>query len=103
VLTALRSRGLHTPEDVSVVAIQDAWTANHSWPPVSTVRLPVYDQGRQSLAMLHDALNGQPMTDVIVDVAPELVERASVAGAPAEPAGRTVRAGRRAAAPTSVG
>ena len=32
-LTELRGRGLRTPEDVSVVAIQDAWTANHSWPP----------------------------------------------------------------------
>jgi LacI family transcriptional regulator len=88
VLTELRARGLRTPEDVSVVAIQDAWTANHSWPPVSTIRLPVYEQGRQSLAMLHDALNGQAMSDVIVDVAPELVERASVGPAPAVPDGR---------------
>lgn len=125
VLTALRSRGLRTPEDVSVVAIQDAWTANHSWPPVNTIKLPVYEQGRQSLAMLHDALNGQPMTDVIVDVAPELVVRASVGPAPASPRtaaparssrpepaaqpepamppSRTVRAGRRAAAPSRAG
>lgn len=83
VLTELRQRGLRTPEDVSVVAIQDAWTANHSWPPVSTIRLPVYEQGRRSLLMLHEALNGGTMTDVVVDVAPELVERDSVAPVPA--------------------
>lgn len=119
VLTALRARGLRTPEDVSVVALQDAWTANHSWPPVNTIKLPVYEQGRQSLAMLHGALNGQPMTDVIVDVAPELVVRASVGPAPTTPRtaapgrpeqpeqasqpSRTVRAGRRAAAPSRAG
>jgi len=82
VLTALRARGLRTPEDVSIVAIQDAWLADHSWPPITTVRLPLYEQGRQSLAMLHDAMHGTAMSDVIIDVPPELIERASVGPAP---------------------
>ncbi len=82
VLTELRASGLRTPEDVSVIAIQDAWTANHSWPPVTTIRLPVYEQGRRSLTMLHEAMTGTPMTDVVIDTAPELIERSSVGPAP---------------------
>lgn len=95
VLTELRSHGLRTPEDISVIAIQDAWTANHSWPPISAVRLPVYEQGVRSLAMLHAALTGGPMSDVIVDQPPELIERDSVSVVRAQPGGRpaTIRTG----------
>ncbi|WP_040422987.1 LacI family DNA-binding transcriptional regulator [Actinopolymorpha alba] len=79
VLTCLRRHGLGVPDDVSVVAIHDAWTAEHSWPPVTTVRLPVYEQGQTSVRMLHDALRGIAAGDTIIEEPPPiLVERESV-------------------------
>lgn len=79
VLTELRGQRLRVPTDVSVVAVHDGWTADHSWPPLSTVRLPVKEQGRQAMTMLHAALRGRQSSDVVVTTPPPvLIERASV-------------------------
>lgn len=85
VLTELRARGLRTPEDVSVVAVQDAWMADHAWPPLSTVRLPVQTQGRQSVIMLHDLLTGGIPHDIVLSEPPLLIERSSVGPVPMKP------------------
>lgn len=78
-LTALRRQGMSVPDDVSVVALHDGWTADHSWPPVSTVRLPVKAQGRQAMTMLHAALGGLQISDLVLTTPePVLVERDSV-------------------------
>lgn len=81
-LTSLRDHGVRVPQDVSVVALHDAWIADHAWPPLTTVQTPVYQQGRRSLRLLHSALQGEPITDLIVsDPKAELIKRASVSRA----------------------
>jgi substrate-binding family protein len=45
VLTHARHLGCQVPEELSVIGIQDAWTADHTWPPLTTVRMPLYDLG----------------------------------------------------------
>jgi LacI family transcriptional regulator len=79
VLTRARELGLGVPEDLSVIAIHDAWTCDHTWPPLTTVRMPLYDLGARAVRTLHDRLRGSVGVDSVVDtVAPLVVERASV-------------------------
>ncbi len=81
-LTGLRNQGVRVPQDVSVVALHDAWIADHSWPALTTVKMPVYEQGRRSVRLLHSALQGEPIADLVVsDPEPELIKRSSVARA----------------------
>lgn len=79
VLTGLRDHGVRVPEDVSVVALHDAWIADHAWPPLTTVQMPVYEQGRRSLRLLHSALQGAAIADLVIsDPQPVLIRRSSV-------------------------
>ncbi|WP_378145782.1 LacI family DNA-binding transcriptional regulator [Cnuibacter sp. UC19_7] len=82
VLLELRSRGLIVPDDVSVVAIHDAWTADSTWPPLTTVRMPRYELGRAAMAALYERIRGGSVPRVVVsDPPPELIPRESTAPA----------------------
>jgi len=79
VLTTARELGLRVPEDLSVIAVHDAWTCDHTWPPLTTVRMPLYDLGVRAVRTLHDRLRGSVGVDSVVStVAPLVVERSSV-------------------------
>lgn len=79
VLTHARHLGYVVPDDLSVIGIHDPWTADHTWPPLTTVRLPLYDLGVQAVETLHARLTGAEPVDVVVTtVPPRVVERASV-------------------------
>jgi LacI family transcriptional regulator len=80
VLTEARRIGLRVPGELSVIAIHDAWTASHTWPPLTTVKLPLDRLGERAVEALHRRLEGRPGEDQLVDdVAPEVIERESVA------------------------
>ena len=55
-IRVLRRFGLRVPEDVSVVAFDDPFSAGHLTPPLTTVRQPVYQMGLRSAQRLIDAL-----------------------------------------------
>jgi LacI family transcriptional regulator, galactose operon repressor len=79
VLTHARHLGCQVPEELSVIGIQDAWTADHTWPPLTTVRMPLYDLGIRAVAALKDRLSGSDGRDHIVStVPPQVIERESV-------------------------
>jgi LacI family transcriptional regulator len=81
VLAQARARGLRVPEDLSVIAIHDAWTADHTWPPLTTVRMPLRHLGAQAVLALRQRLSGGEGVDVVVtSPAPQILERASVRG-----------------------
>ncbi|MFL6026427.1 MAG: LacI family DNA-binding transcriptional regulator [Friedmanniella sp.] len=78
VLSEARSLRLQVPEDLSVISVHDAWTAENTWPPLSTVKMPMYQLGRAGVAGLYDRLHGQEVRDhVVTDPAPQLVLRES--------------------------
>ncbi|WP_026924897.1 LacI family DNA-binding transcriptional regulator [Glycomyces arizonensis] len=80
VLAQSRAQGLAVPEDLSVVAVHDAWTAEHTWPPLTCVRLPLYELGRTAVEALANAIAGGPVAHRSVDSpGPVLVERSSTA------------------------
>lgn len=55
-IRVLRRHGLRVPEDVSVVAFDDPFSAAHLTPALTTVRQPVYQIGLRSARRLLDAL-----------------------------------------------
>lgn len=79
VLTHVRHLGYVVPDDLSVIGIHDSWTADHTWPPLATVQLPLYDLGAQAVDSLHARLTGAEAADVLVStVPPRVIERESV-------------------------
>lgn len=52
----LRSRGLRVPSDVAVVGFDDVEEARFAFPPLSTVRQPLYEQGRVAVRTVLERL-----------------------------------------------
>ncbi|MEO8907208.1 MAG: LacI family DNA-binding transcriptional regulator [Microbacteriaceae bacterium] len=78
-----RALRVRIPEQLSVVAVHDAWTAENTWPPLTTVKMPLRELGRRAVESLFARLNGGGLGDVVVvDPAPELITRESTAALP---------------------
>jgi LacI family transcriptional regulator len=71
--------GLRVPLDVSIVGFHDAPVAAYLDPPLTTVRMPLTEMGRQAVDGLLALLRGERVEDVMVAIPPELVVRASAA------------------------
>ena len=83
VLTALRRLGVDVPREMSVVAYHDEWVAEHTWPPLTTVKMPYNEVGAQAVRSLIAQLAGARAEDIVVrDPPPQLIERASTAPPP---------------------
>lgn len=79
-LSAARALGVDVPRDLSIVSFHDDWVAEHTWPPLTTVRMPLYELGRSAVAALLGQLSGDERSHrVVSDPAPELIIRASTA------------------------
>jgi len=79
-LLEARRLGLRVPEDLSIVAIHDAWTAENTWPPLTTVRMPLYELGRAAMAAIHEQITtGTVVHEVVRSPEPELIVRESTA------------------------
>jgi DNA-binding LacI/PurR family transcriptional regulator len=75
-LRALRAAGRQVPDDVAVVGFEDSAIAGYAQPPLTTVRQPIEEMGRQATRLLLARAAGQATgMRVILDV--ELVVRAS--------------------------
>jgi LacI family transcriptional regulator len=79
-LTAARTIGIDVPRELSVIAYHDQWLAAHTWPPLTTVKMPYYEVGVQAVESLTNQLGGGHAQDIVVrDPPPRLVRRASTA------------------------
>ncbi|WP_181804045.1 LacI family DNA-binding transcriptional regulator [Streptomyces shenzhenensis] len=80
VLAEARSLGIRIPEDLSIVAVHDSWTAENTWPPLTTVKMPFHTMGRVAVrAVINRIDTGETTDEVITDPAPVLVVRESTA------------------------
>jgi DNA-binding LacI/PurR family transcriptional regulator len=76
-ITALRSRGLRVPDDMSMVGFDDIPYAVTTWPPLTTIAQPVEKMGTWAVNLLVERL-GEPSAPSRRKVlAPVLVERES--------------------------
>jgi diguanylate cyclase (GGDEF)-like protein len=61
VISALRSRGIVVPDQVAVVGFDDIPDAIMSFPPLTTVRQPIFELGKKAVELLLESLDGQEM------------------------------------------
>jgi LacI family transcriptional regulator len=82
VYEAARQRGLRIPQDLSVVGFDDLPMDRWVSPPLTTVRQPLAEMGRVAADMLGTLMEGLPLATRRVELATELVVRASTAHPP---------------------
>ncbi|MET7712877.1 LacI family DNA-binding transcriptional regulator [Streptomyces sp. NPDC005407] len=76
-LRALRAAGRTVPDDIAVVGFDDIPMAQHTEPPLTTVRQPMREMGETAARMLLAHLGGTPAPDEPVVLPAELIVRQS--------------------------
>ena len=76
VLIELQARGVRVPEDVAVTGFDGHRNGEYSAPSLTTVRQPVYEQGRTAVEMILAQLRGGDVP-LLTNMATELVIRQS--------------------------
>ena len=76
-LSAVRSAGIRVPEEISIVGLHDSPIAAVLSPPLTVVRMPLYEMGRSASAMLIDLIENRLIAGPIVLGTGELVIRGS--------------------------
>jgi LacI family transcriptional regulator len=79
VYSALRSRGLRVPHDVSVVGFDDVAIASIATPALTTVRQPLFEMGRVATTMLLRLISEEPLDSMRVELTTTLTVRDSCA------------------------
>ncbi|MBN2086297.1 MAG: substrate-binding domain-containing protein [Anaerolineales bacterium] len=73
---AFRERGMCVPQDMAVTGFDNVEEARYAAPPLTTIRQPLYEQGRKAAEMLLDFLAGKDVPGTVV-LPTELVIRQS--------------------------
>ncbi|MEU1185349.1 LacI family DNA-binding transcriptional regulator [Streptomyces sp. NPDC005820] len=84
VLEAARQHGLRVPDDLAVMSFDDTLVAAMACPPLSAVRQPFEELGREATRVLLQTAEGRPPASPRIELATELVLRTSTA-APRSP------------------
>jgi DNA-binding LacI/PurR family transcriptional regulator len=66
----VREAGLRVPEDVSVVGYDDPISAQLVYPPLTTIRQPLFEMGRRAGERLLRLVRGEEQRAVIREVLP---------------------------------
>jgi histidyl-tRNA synthetase len=85
-MAAAARRGLRVPEDLSVAGFDDIDLARATKPMLTTVRQPLEEMGRMAVTLLMRLLERHQLEALHVELATELIVRASTGPAPASPA-----------------
>jgi len=81
-MRAIHERGLRIPQDVAVAGVDDIEVAAYHNPPLTTVRQPFSELGRQAVDMLMGLIRQDPTTPNQVKIQPELMARQSTGEEP---------------------
>jgi LacI family xylobiose transport system transcriptional regulator len=79
VYQAARARGLHIPDDLSVVGFDDIPTAKWAVPPLTTVRQPLAQMAVTAAQLVLRLAAGEHPTQTRIELATELITRSSTA------------------------
>jgi len=77
ILRAAAVCGISIPDQVSLIAMHDSELAEYLNPPITTIKMPTYEMGRQSVDLLIELLTNQAPRHVMVSEAPKLIVRSS--------------------------
>lgn len=75
-LEGLFARGLRVPDDVALMGFNDVEEARFAAVPLTTIRQPLYEQGKQAVRATLAALRGEPPHEPVI-LATELIKRRS--------------------------
>jgi LacI family transcriptional regulator, repressor for deo operon, udp, cdd, tsx, nupC, and nupG len=89
-IRAARMRGLHVPDDLSVVGFDDSLLIGFTDPPLTTIRQQVLAMGQAAVDALLAQVNGQRPERTEYLFEPELVVRGSTGPAPSLKGGRVI-------------
>ena len=79
VMHTARALGISLPDELSIVGFDDSPTASHLWPPLTTVRWPIYAMGQLAAQkLLPEFLPNVDGKKLPVTLESTLIERASV-------------------------
>lgn len=76
-MVAIRRRGLHIPRDIALVGFDDIPLSAYVNPPLTTVRLPAYELGREAAWLLVEIVEGRTPESTRVLLETTLVVRES--------------------------
>jgi signal transduction histidine kinase/AraC-like DNA-binding protein len=62
-LRELLARGIKVPEIIALAGFNDVMESRFVTPPLTSVRLPFYEQGRRAVEMLLELLAGEPVSE----------------------------------------
>ncbi len=79
VMHSARELGIDVPNELSIIGFDDSPTASHLWPPLSTVRWPIYAMGQLAAQkLLPEFLPSDDDKSLPVTLESTFIERASV-------------------------
>ncbi|MFQ5857899.1 MAG: LacI family DNA-binding transcriptional regulator [Anaerolineae bacterium] len=76
-MAAIQAHGLVVGRDMAVTGFDDIPLAEHSHPPLTTVRQPILRIGKTVCRMLLNTIQGEPLEELHVILQPTLIVRAS--------------------------
>lgn len=76
-LNSLFSKGIDVPKDIAVAGFGDIDSSAVTVPPLTTVRVPMYEVGCRAGSMLLEAIEDDPATTRDIELGLELIERDS--------------------------
>ncbi len=76
-MRAAHERGLIVGRDLAVAGYDGTEDSEHTQPPLTTVKQPIYDTARQLVRMLIARIDGKELAEPHVIIQPELIVRAS--------------------------
>lgn len=82
VLHAAHARGLHVPEQLSVIGFDDLESAQMTIPELTTMQQPFQEMGRIGVDMLYRLINGQKLDVTRTELSARLVIRSTTAAPP---------------------
>lgn len=77
ILTAAHQLGVAVPEELSVAGFDDVRLTQQVWPPLTTVRQPIYESARWATCLLVGLLKREPVQPVHHELSTTLVIRKS--------------------------
>lgn len=78
-IRAIRERGLHVPDDISVVGFDDIQAAAFQNPSLTTIRQPLRQMGATGARILLERIRGSEAVSETISIYPELIIRESTA------------------------
>jgi len=76
-MRAAHERGLDVGRDLAVAGYDGIEDSEHTQPPLTTLRQPIYDHARRLVRMLLALIAGEPLAERQIVVQPELLVRGS--------------------------